>query len=469
MASRAGPAWRRQVFPYLTALLAFAGHLAYGADGGALSLLFAALWFSWLSVVLLTQRWAAKSLQDQPLAPFATAFALVILIGALQLTPWSLGGAKPIWRWAPGALPVGSLDPYATRLTLLKLVSLAAAFLTGCVAGSDEQRFGRTTRAILTVGLAYSVWALVDHATSSTSLIGTPRDPTRLGASFGSSNTAATLFGCLLVLNGAEVAWTLDRYGLHGRLAVAQVQRLAPHLTRPLVGVALAFVCLVLTVSRAGLGATLAAIAVMAGVSASRRGRRRVVSLGMAGAAASVAALIAGYALLSRSDVLHQRWADVSAAGSIRADIFAAHWAAVRSALIGGYGLGAFPRVNTMIMSPGNVQALDVIGAAHNVYIQWLEAGGIAAGAAMLALGVMIVARIVWGAFRHRVLWWPLMGVVAVAILVAVHGSADYALENPSMALFVSLLLGLGVGGASMPAGASRRTRRGDAPLELRV
>jgi hypothetical protein len=46
---------------------------------------------------------------------------------------------------------------------------------------------------------------------------------------------------------------------------------------------------------------------------------------------------------------------------------------------------------------------------------------------------------------------------LAVAAVFAVHGLVDFALEEPSMAAFFSVMLGLGYGIAERPSGGRRR------------
>jgi O-antigen ligase len=442
------PTWRERVAPYLVALLVFAGHLAYGANSDALALVFAALWFALLAVLALSQPWFSAAVQARPLAPVAIPFILVLTLAAFQLTPWALGGPHPVWQWAPSATPIGSIIPYATRLEILKLLALAAAFLVGFALGADDDRFRLAMRAILTLGLAFAAWAFLDHAANPTMLFGDLRhsDPTRLSAAFGSSNTPATLFGALALLNIVDLTRTYQARRPEGRFHASHVQRLAPHLARPLVALALSLTCLILTFSRAGIAATAVSMVALVGMMAFAGARRRSISAPVFGVAAVLLAALVGYVLLTQADMLQQRFLTAQVDSANRGQIFAAHWAAALKAPVGGYGLGSFTRVNGLIMNNANVATLDTLGAAHNVYIQWAEQAGVPGAAAMFATVTAIAATLATAAVRRRRMRSWALGIMAVLLLFLLHGASDFALEVPSMALWLSVTLGLGCG-----------------------
>jgi O-antigen ligase len=435
-----------QVPAFLLALVVFAGHLAYGANSTVLALVVAAIWFAILAGLMLRAD-ARAALQAQSLGLLAATFALVLALAALSLTPWALGGPHPVWLWAPGALRVGTLDPYATRLEVLKLLALAAAFLVGCVAGADDDSFRRAMRAILVVGMLYSAWAFIDHTTNPTTLFGVPRlsDPARLAASFGSSNTAATLFGVLTLLNIVDLARTYDGYRPGGRLHISHLQRLIPHLARPLIALVLSASCLVLTFSRAGLAATAAVAVVLIGLMTLGRARRGAFSAPIIATLLILFGLLAAF-LAINADMLQQRFLFAGADSLTRGRIFAAHWAAFHAAPWGGYGLGAFTHVNTLIMSPANVSALDTLGAAHNVYLQWLEEAGVPGAAAMFVTVAVVAARLVAGVVNRRQMRSWLLGILSALTVAVLHGMSDFALQVPSVVLTLGLLLGLGAG-----------------------
>jgi len=449
MPRRLFPTWRDRAASYLVALLVFAGHLAYGANSDALALLFAALWFAVLAALAPSRLRFGAGVQLRRLVPVAIPFAAVLVLAGLQLTPWALGGPQSVWRWAPGATPVGTITPYATGLEILKLLALAAAFLVGFGLGADDDRFRLTMRAILTLGLVFAAWAFIDHAANPATLFGNPRQtsPGRLSAAFGSSNTAATLFGALTLLNVVDLARSYQGRRPEGPpFHISQIQRLGPYLARPLVALTLSLTCLVLTFSRGGIAATAASMLVLVGAMAVSGARRRSISVPVIGVAAALIVGLAGYAMLSHADMLQQRLVSAHEDSLSRGEIFAAHWAAALKAPVGGYGLGSFGRVNGLIMNSSDVATLDTLGAAHNVYIQWIEQAGFPGAAAMFATVAAIGVTLGVAAVRRARMRSWVLGIMAVLLLFLLHGASDFALEVPSMALWLSLTLGLGCG-----------------------
>ncbi|MGH6971547.1 MAG: WcaI family glycosyltransferase, partial [Caulobacteraceae bacterium] len=361
-------------------------------------------------------------------------------------------------------------DPYATLVEMVKLAALAAAFLVGVALGADDERARGALRAVVAVGAVYGAWAFLDHAVSPGLLYGAPRPfgPERLSASFGSGNTAATLFGALSLLSLVWLARAYARARPAGAFHPGHLQSIAPATALPLLSLAVSATCLVLTQSRAGVAASAAAaLALVAAMTLADR--RRGVSgpllaaiLGIVGLALATVAINFGQ--------LQQRLAFLPADSLSRGQIYAAHWAAFLAAPWSGYGLGTFHRIDALLMTPANAFALKTIGAAHNVYLQWLEEAGVPGALAMFATVGVVAAQLGLNIARRRRIRAWLLGVAAVLALFLLHGAADYALQIPSMALFLSFLLGVGAAPApdarARPAAmagetGARRTRRG--------
>lgn len=441
----------------LIAILVFAGHLAYGANRTSLSLVFAGLWFAALALMLYTCEWARDALDLRHIGLTAAAFGLTLILSALALTPFGVGGPHPIWAYAPGAIATVSIDPYATLVEIEKLLALGAAFLIGCIIGADDQRAKAQIRMILLVGSVYSAWAFVDHVFSPDLLFGQARpfDPSRLSASFGSSNTAATLFGALTLLNLTDLVRTYAGARRSSRFRLDHLNKMSPALSRPFLALILSLTCLILTFSRAGLAATVCVGVILIGAMAMDRSRSSIGSAPLLAAACAVAGvLVASIAL--NGELFERRLALFGESSVERGRIFAAHLAAFQAAPWQGYGLGTFNHINMMIMNAANASALDTIGAAHNVYLQWLEEDGLLGSAAMFATVTIVAVQILRGGLQRRGMRSWLVTIVAVLGVFALHGMSDYALQTPSMALFLSLLLGLGLGAARGPRPGNR-------------
>jgi hypothetical protein len=85
-----------------------------------------------------------------PLALPSILLGVVFALGLFSILPLRPPLAHPLWSYVPGAPASISLDPVGTRLELIKLAGLAAAFLIGA--------------GCLTVAAVFAVHGLVDFA-----------------------------------------------------------------------------------------------------------------------------------------------------------------------------------------------------------------------------------------------------------------------------------------------------------------
>jgi O-antigen ligase len=450
---------------FSVSLLLYAEILLFGGNATNLALGFSGAWLLMLALVL-SQSWAQAALYTARVSWIGLLFGLVVLAGTLTLTPFALGGPHPVWTWVARGRATASVDPYLTVVELIKLASLAAAFLIGVVIGSDDERAASAIRWLLRVGLIFSLWAFVDRFLDPAKLLGGPR----LSASLGSANTAAVFFGALTLLNLVDLDRQFQRHRPTGTRArgvdIHRLERLAPNIALPFVGLAAAATCLILTLSRGGLSATAAIAVVMMGAAGVARARRGALT----GPTLAVVTILGGMVLASFAlnlGSLQERLTFLHEDVANRDAVFAAHWTAFTAAPWSGYGLGSFAHINAMIMSQSNLAALGILGATHNVYLQWLEQAGLIGALPMFACVGMVALKIGRGAVRRSRMRSWLVGVLAVLVLFLIQGAADFGLEVPALATFLSLLLGLacGVAGGTAPlaqpvARAPRRLSR---------
>ena len=425
-------------------MLTYAGHLLYAANRNDLALAFSVLWLAAVPLML-TQAWARGAIERTPFAIVGTAFGLVLLAGLLQLTP--LFEPHPIWTMAPGSIGVVTVDPYSTWLTLFKLIGLAAAFLVGACFGGDDDRAKQLIQGLLLGGLAYGLWAFFNFETSRALLFGQARhlDPSRLAGSLSSANIAATLFGALVILNVADLTRRLERQRerTSGGFRLRHLERLLQTIAAPLLGLGVSLTCLVLTISRTGIVATLGFVVVFVGVRAMLSAKKGAFAAPLVGILAIVLGLTIGSLALNQG-MVGERIAVFHEDAAYRTAVYAAHWAAFMASPWQGYGLGTFAHINDLAMNNANREFLYGLGATHNVYIQWLEEAGLVGAVPMFATIALIAARIIRGLMlRQRVRLW-LLGILSVLGLFLLHGFTDFPFEVPSMSLFLSLLLGLG-------------------------
>lgn len=433
------PGWWAQDARWLALLapgLVFAGHALYGA-----MLPKTALTLAFLAALLLGACLAAPKLRRElgrirDLRLPAALFGAVVVVGLWSMTPLVPGGPHPVWAYvgiSPGA---ATLDKSQTLLELIKLLGLACVFGVGLAAGSSDERARLAINTILAMGATLGLWSFLSFA-------GGALGPNvhRLGATFAAPNTAATLFGMLLML----------AIGAGASRARSAPSALRFSSTAPFAGAGLIFaVCLLATASRGGLAAMAAGLLTYAVLQVfSGKAKLSRTTLGAAAAMVGGALLLAlaGDQLIAR--LMGEGW---ELAG--RREVFEAHWQAFSGAPWMGYGLGSFDTLNRLLLDARNAENIWTIRAAHNVYLTWLEQAGLLGALPMFAALAVTLARTTRNGLRRTRMTGPIFALLAADAVVLAHGVTDFALETYSMASFWSLLLGLQF---AVAQGSSRR------------
>ena len=395
----------------------------------------------------LSTRAGRRALEQAPLARVVAPFAAVLLVAGFSLVP--IGGrvGHPLWTHVSASGGSISLDPTATRLEMVKLMGLAALFALSIIVGAGRARAETCLKALSCLGGAYAAWAFLNWTSTPDLILGVvrPYGDGRLSASFLSANSAATLFACQSVLELCLIFRAVRRaLAPHwSRRAWSWMKSLGP---APIL-LFLNASCLVLTASRGGaLSAVAAASLATAGFALVGTDDRSA-----AGGVIAVAGMLAfaGAALLLTSGgVLLGRLADNPIADD-RMVVFAAYWRSVLASPWWGYGLGAFHSVNALSMTSASAVSMGTLGAAHNVYLQWLLQSGAAGFVPMMICMGAIVGTILLGLGRRRRQPSIMIFALAVTSVFALHGITDYALEEPSLAAYFTVILGLGYGVAT--------------------
>jgi O-antigen ligase len=372
----------------------------------------------------------------EPLLWPGVLYALVLAAALWSLTPYGPGGAHPIWAYVPGTAAI-TINKTATFIGLLKLGGLGAAFTIGWFYCSEPLKARLLFRAFVYAMAVYAAWALLMRSNpqlASGAFKSFQGD--RLAGSFQSANIAGTWFGIGFIL---ALSNFLDRLkGLPDRTNATMVAVVAgDFIVALLIGT-----CLMLTVSRGAVAATIIALALFIVLELFAKNWRvaskqkyMISALGLLGFI--VLAWSAGV-LVSRYSNSLEDWT------GHRQIIFETHWSAFLASPWFGYGLGTFNEINKLQETALNFPVLWNIRAAHNVYLQWLEQAGIAGAAPMFACIVFLVASLFFAAFQQRRLTTWLRGLGAASVLILIHSWSDFALEIPALSLTWALLLGSG-------------------------
>ena len=386
--------------------------------------------------LLLIAPWSRKSLSrgaGELTAP-ASAFVAVVMVALWSMTPWVPGGAHPAWSYVT-ALGAATLARSNTWIETIKLGGLACTFLVAYVYGRADDRARLAAYSLVCLGALYAIWALIRY--------GVERDSVhnRLTASFQSANTAATLFGILIVISTTLAIAAHRRVRPSRRRTPSEMLAPAPYWT--LTGLFAA--CLFLTASRGGVLATGVALAMFFGMEA-LAGRLHIVPA-LAGLAGG------GLLLLLQGSILLERINEHSPGGFDRAHMFAVYWRAFQESPLMGYGLGTFDIVNKLNLSSSTFGEDWSQRAAHNVYLQWLLEAGLIGAIPMFSCIGLILFRTWRGLGRRRRATTLVRGLMAAAMVFLAHGWTDFALQVPAMAALFALLLGLQLGLANGSSG----------------
>jgi O-antigen ligase len=417
--------------------LVFLSVIAFGASEIATASLFAGLYAAFLIGLLASCRWARRDLVKLSGAKVQMAlFALLLVAVSWSLGPWGPGGAHPVWSYTPKALGALTVDRSALLLNILQLIGLACLFVSARVIGASEARGRWFLRiAVLAIGV-YATSALLDH-------IGVRRTE-RLTATLLSPNSAATVFGGGVLL---AIAATANR--LRRQQGLAMLKRGDPEAVAALGVAAVLVVTLLLTASRAGLAATLVGPGPVPGLGSDRSATTPAGRRGPRRPGCCLAVGGSGPAQRKSRD----RAARSGRAGRFRREaIFAPHWEAFQSSPWFGFGLGSFPTVNQLVATQENLRMLFDVRAVHNLYLQWLEEGGVAGALAMTALFIVLIWPILRGGLKEGAVGTWARATACAALVFLLHGVTDFALQVPAIQALAALLLGV-VG--SMTAGVA--------------
>lgn len=282
----------------------------------------------------------------------------------------------------------------------------------------------------------------------------------RLSGFFGSPNTGATLFGISMLLASGRILQRLSASNLNRLTRRDRIYYFAQSEYVSFALFIIAGICLVLTVSRAGIFISLFCIiglVILEVVRLSRKGalgflrRKRVlIPVGFGVSLLMIMALTGDINPYASEALLHN-----SSSRLKLYDTYVGIW--LERPWI-GHGLGSFNALNASHTTLENAPYLVTIGAAHNVVLQWLVQQGL--------IGTLIMVGVL------GVVFYPMLGAIkkqaslprhflrstlAVTLLVFGHGMVDYALEIPSVMWTYSYIVGLAAGFASIVVTADER------------
>ena len=383
----------------------------------------------------------------------------MIALGLVQMLPLRTPDNAGLPLSPAGTL---SLDPYATRLVVVQVVSLFIYFAATLLFVDSSRRLRTLVRTITIFGFLLAMFGLTQSLTT---------DGTRVY--WFRQLTQSTAFGPFInrhhFAGYMELAIAIP-LGLLFTGAIEKQKRVLYGFAAMLMGVAL-----IMTNSRGGiisLGAEILFLAVVGTTARARRGRHvprgeraRAAMLRAGLALALVVVLIGGAVAFGGADIFTRLLGTPTASDPTtgRAHFWSVTLKIIKAYPITGSGLGSFGVIYTRYDSRNGLFRVE---QAHNDYLQTLSDGGIVGG--VLGLSFILILfrrgfarRETHDQFRRGVVTGALAGCFAVLV----HSFFDFTLHTTANALLFLTLAALAtqdsrVDQTSQHRGADTQTRR---------
>lgn len=395
---------------------------------------------------------------NRPFVWGATGLCFAAVVLAYALVAWWRASPMPEWRWEGWAfagflalavvqlLPIAStlsvggttieaqslsLSPTDSVLSLLTWGQFGMLFAFATVAGGSQRRGVWVLEALFWIGCTQAAIGLISLFALGDTVLGATKAQYQGYATgtFVNRNSFATYVAAAIPV-GIVILATRGTEGDPIRRRWVTGARAA--------GLLLLVAALLASGSRMGLvaGAVGAGLAVVM-VLATGGGRGRVLAI--ISIAICALLVVAGFGA-----PLLQRIVDPSDDLANRLTLYAQVWDAILARPLTGYGGGSFATVFPVFQHaplPGEL----VWQRAHSTYLAlWFEYGLIVGSIPILVVAVLWLQSVRW-LFRHGANRVVLAAATAVPVF-ALHSAVDFSLEIHAVALFMTLLLGLGIG-----------------------
>jgi hypothetical protein len=417
-------------------------------------------------------------LKGGPLAVLAIAcgFAVAVLLVAheqVALSPWLAVSPDPLWEKASGLL-ANNLPPsvsiardqpfYSLGLGIVCFLSFSSGLLLAC----DRNVARKLLWVVAMSGLTYAIVGCATYSVDPTKIFLVYEKQAHLSAltsPFLNRNTAAVYYGCCALVWLMLCCDRLERDLPDGPLTWGRIRRrFSRHSIVPMMKIVLGWlVCLLamfLTGSRAGAGASLAAMVVAVAAFFHRRFTRwyGAVAVLLAGLVVALALTqILGGAVGGRFST--QGLSDEGRLSTYRAvlRIIGDHpWL--------GTGFGTFEWIYPAYRTD-DISLAGTWNRAHNSFLELASDGGLLIGGLAVAVAVIAIAILARGIrLRRRDVVLPSVALGAVLAALA-HSMVDFSLQIPGYAIVIFALLGSGLTQSFRSGRASNQ--RSDPAAEL--
>jgi O-antigen ligase len=388
-----------------------------------------------------------------------TALLAMLVLGiwiAAQASTWTpKAWHHPIWSASPmlvGAKGAISADPSLTWQALTWWSALSV-FVVAARIGTNAARCIFLLELMLTICVSVALFGLAVERFGLSTLGFFPKTYYTgwLTGTFVNRNSAASFIGIGLII---AIALASSEY----RARKAQISAfnifdfadIAAGRTGTYgIAAIILFAALLLTGSRGGIGTAIIGGATMVILDGFKQRRHSLPSIAMVAAGVGISITLALYALQGRQDVADS--------ATVRLGLYAEALRAISDRPFLGHGAGTYSSIEPLYH--GSATPSDLVwDNAHSTVLEVIVTLGIPAvlfAASILAFIIFRLARAWWNASGEATC---LLATLGVCLAVALHAVVDFSLEMQAIALYVSSLIGLGIGEA-MRLGIKARHR----------
>jgi len=406
--------------------------------------------FAALLLALWAINWRAGASMALSPAKLRWPIMFVLLLAGwlfIQLMPLGAPYAHPTWGAAQQtlSLPVASnsisIDPGATKVGLMKLLSLVAIFAVTLQAARSH-KFARQILATLAYSaIGYAIYGVYEYTTGNTHILVYAKwaYPDSLTGTHVNRNSFAAYCGMGLLASLTLLLRHLKNQAMGSTLNIGIALRNMRWREWVLVlALPLQLAALLLTQSRGGLATFgVGVVVLLVGVWRSQIIPRRF-SLGLLilcfiGAATAYATLGHGLSARLSADVIERE---------DRPDIWRITQQMIADYPLQGQGAGAY---ETAYYHYRDAELGRHFAHAHSAYLEWAAELGLPATALWLLLMAWVGVRLVQGVRqRQQGVLYPLIA-LAVFVQAATHSLFDFSFQINANAVILTMLLAMGV------------------------
>jgi len=230
-----------------------------------------------------------------------------------------------------------------------------------------------------------------------------------------------------------------------GRVLAGKFQTLQKLIVAPLSLAAFMFciACVIMTASRGGILAGLAGLIALASLLALSLRRANDGETAKAWRPALALGGVAAALVLFGGQFLFERFEKIGeSSNQDRRTVIETHWDAFLERPVWGHGLNTFHAINEAGATPENWRATRVVGAAHNIFVQALEEGGLIGGGLLFGAYGALILHAFWRALNASSGREWAAAAFAASLLALLHGLVDFGLNVPAISALLCFMLG---------------------------